>query len=84
MSMAQFDSAAEKFIQAAQIAPDYSIKDRPLLYTPNFMAAWAFEKTGKRPYACKYFKHFLDIAPTGERETSKANHAEEFISRRCH
>ncbi len=84
MSMAQFDSAAEKFIRAADIAPDYSIKNRALRYTPNFMAAWAFEKTGKLPHACQYFKRFLEVSPPEEREQTKADHAEKYINRRCH
>ena len=83
MSMAQFDSAAEKFIQAAALVPDYGIKGRRLQYTPNFMAAWAYEKMGKTQEACLYFRKFLDIAPLGDRELTKAEHAQEYVSSHC-
>src|SRR3990172_132688 len=40
MSMAEFESAARKFLKAAALVPDYGVKDRNLRYTPVFMAAW--------------------------------------------
>lgn len=83
MSMAEFESAAEKFIRAADLVPDYGIKGRRLQYTPNFMAAWAFEKMGKAQNACLYFKKFLDIAPLGDRELTKTEHAQEYVSSHC-
>ena len=83
MSMAQFRSAVEKFIQAASIVPDYQIRGRSLLYTPTFMAAWAFEKIKDFHQSCRYFKQFLEIAPLEYREETKVKHAQEFLSGQC-
>ena len=83
MSMAQFESAAEKFIKAASIIPDYQVRDRKLLYTPTFMAAWAFEKDGNKEKACRYYSQFLRIAPPEFREASKVDHAGDFLKTTC-
>ena len=83
MSTAKFDAAAQKFIKAAGLVSDYQIKDKPLRYTPNFMAAWAFEKTGNMAEACRYYGRFLEIAPPEEWEPTKAEHAQEFLDRHC-
>jgi hypothetical protein len=83
MSMAEFDSAAEKFIKAASMVPDYGIKGRKLQYTPNFMAGWAFEKMGMVKNACVYFKKFLDVAPPGDRELTKTEHAQDYVDSHC-
>jgi tetratricopeptide (TPR) repeat protein len=83
MSMAEFESAATKFLYAAAMVPDYGITGRPLRYTPTFMAAWALEKLGRREEACRYFKKFLEIAPTDSREPSKVEHAQEYLGRQC-
>jgi tetratricopeptide (TPR) repeat protein len=83
MSMAQFKSAAEKFIEAARLVPDYGIKDRPLRYTPTFLAAWAYEKLRNVSEACRYFKKFLEIASQLDREPSKVQHAESYIKLHC-
>ena len=83
MSMAQFDSAARKFLEAATMVQDYQIKDRKLRYTPTFMAAWAFEKEGHRAEACRSYQRFLEIAPPEYREATKADHAKDYLSRHC-
>jgi tetratricopeptide (TPR) repeat protein len=83
MSMAQFDSAAKKFLEAAARVRDYQIRDRNLRYTPTFMAAWAFEKEGDRIEACRYYRRFLEIAPQEHREETKADHAVDYLHRHC-
>ncbi len=83
MSEAQFEQAAAKFIRAARIAPDYTIGGRPLLYTPNFMAAWAYEKLGNSEDACRYFRKFLEVAPHDTIESTKADHARDYLRGHC-
>lgn len=83
MSTARFQSAAQKFIQAASIVPDYQIRGKSLLYTPTFMAAWAFEKIKDFSRSCRYYKQFLEIAPLEFREETKVKHAQEFLSGQC-
>ncbi len=83
MSMAQFKSAAEKFIQAANLVPDYQIKDQKLGYTPTFMAAWSYEKIGNVSEACRYFRRFLEIITLEEREPTKSEHAEDYLIHHC-
>ena len=83
MNTAQFGSAAEKFIQAAALFPDYAIRSKGLLYTPNFMAAWAYEKIGDAPKACRYFKRFIEVAPIETREETKTDHAKSYLGRHC-
>ena len=83
MSTAQFQPAAQKFIKAASIAQDYQIRGRSLVYTPIFMAAWAFEKIKDFDQSCRYFKQFLEISPVEYREETKVKHAREFLGGHC-
>lgn len=83
MSMALFRSAALKFIQAASMVPDYQIRGKSLLYTPTFMAAWAFEKIKDFSQSCRYYRQFLEIAPLEFREETKVKHAQEFLYGKC-
>lgn len=83
MSMAEFESAARKFLKAAALVPDYGVKDRNLRYTPTFMAAWAFEKIGDEAEACRYFRRFLEIASPEDREPTKGEHATDYLNRHC-
>jgi tetratricopeptide (TPR) repeat protein len=83
MSMAQFDSAAKKFLMAAAIITDYQIRGQKLRYTPTFMAAWAFEKEGHPAEACRHFRRFLEIAPQEHREKTKVDHAVDYLHRHC-
>lgn len=83
MSQAAFEAAAEKFARAAAILPDYAIEGRPLEYTPNFMAAWAYEKLGDAGRACRYYDRFLELAPAARAEPSKLDHARAFVTQQC-
>jgi tetratricopeptide (TPR) repeat protein len=83
MSQAAFESAADKFLRAAAIVPDYAIEDRPLRYTPTFMAAWAYEKLGAAARACRYYGRFLEIAPADRAEPTKLEHARAFVDQHC-
>ena len=83
MSMAQFEAAAEKFLEAAAMVSDYQIKNQKLRYTPTFMAAWAHEKLGNFAEACLYFREFLEISPEDERELTKVKHATDYLNDRC-
>ncbi|MEW6325234.1 MAG: tetratricopeptide repeat protein [Nitrospirota bacterium] len=83
MSKARFDEAIEHFQQAADLVPDYGITRRGLLYTPNFMTGWAYEKLGRSEEACRYFRRFLETAPVQRLEADKADHATEFMQRHC-
>lgn len=84
MSKARFVEAIELFDHAARMAPDYHIMNRKLSYTPTFMAAWAYEKIGRKTKACEYFRRFLDTAPADLIEADKAAHAREYLSQFCH
>lgn len=83
MSQAAFEAAADKFLRAAAILPDYAIEHRPLIYTPNFMAAWAYEKIGDSARACRYYDRFLELAPAARAERSKLEHARAFVDQHC-
>lgn len=83
MSKARFEDAVEHFQKAAALVPDYGITRRGLRYTPNFMTAWAYEKLGRSEEACRYFRHFLDLAPGEWLEAEKADHANGFLARHC-
>jgi tetratricopeptide (TPR) repeat protein len=83
MSKARFEEAIEQFQQAAALVPDYGITRRGLLYTPNFMTGWAYEKMGQDDAACRYFRRFLDFAPSRSLEAGKADHASAFLARHC-
>lgn len=79
MSMARFEEAIVEFGKAAALLPDYRIQGRPLIYTPIFMTAWAYEKIGSLGKACEHYLKFLDVAPPGRVEASKALHAREIL-----
>lgn len=83
MSQAQFESAADKFLAAAQRVPDYGLSGGELRYTPTFMAAWAYEKIGRRSLACRYFSEFLRIASETSDEPTKLNHARDYLRQFC-
>lgn len=83
MSTAEFQSAADKFLKAGRMVPDYGIKDRSFRYTPTFMAAWAFEKMVNIPEACRYFRRFLKITTHADRESTKEVHAQSYIEDHC-
>jgi tetratricopeptide (TPR) repeat protein len=79
MSQALFEEAIVEFKKAAALVSDYQLRGRPLLYTPNFMAAWAYEKIGRRAEACEYYGKFLKLAPPDLIEATKAEHAKEYL-----
>ena len=82
MSEAKFDEAILLFQQAFRLKSDYEISGKPLIYTPLFMTAWAYEKTGDIPKACENFRLFIERA--GSRaEPSKKEHADHFIKDHC-
>jgi tetratricopeptide (TPR) repeat protein len=83
MSMARFEEAIEEFEKAAALFPDYHIQGQPLVYTPIFMTAWAYEKIGQMEKACRYYRTFLEIPPSDALELSKASHAEEVLGTQC-
>ena len=83
MSQAAFEKAIEAFDKAAALAKDYEILGRPLTYTPVFMAAWAGEKIGRVKEACGAYRRFLQIAPPGRVEATKAEHAKEYLKLHC-
>ncbi len=83
MSKARFEEAIDQFQKAADLVPDYGITRRGLLYTPNFMIAWANEKLGRDQEACRYFHRFLELAPGEWLEPSKADHAKTFLTGHC-
>ncbi|GEM_PF-1802960 len=84
MSMARFEEAITEFNQAAALLPDYQIQGRPLIYTPIFMAGWAYEKIGRLNEACHNYRKFLEIAPPEMVEETKAQHAREVLEQCCH
>jgi tetratricopeptide (TPR) repeat protein len=83
MSEAEFEEAISEFQKAAALAEDYQIIGRPLVYTPVFMTAWAHEKIGRIPDACRGFARFLAIAPPGSVEKTKAEHAGDYLKQHC-
>ncbi len=82
MSEAKFDEAILLFQQAAQLKSDYEISGRPLLYTPIFMTAWAYEKTGESGKACETFHLFINRSGALAEPAKKA-HADQFIKNHC-
>lgn len=83
MSEAEFEAAIAEFESAAALVKDYQIIGRPLVYTPVFMTAWANEKIGRIPDACRKFKQFLAIAPPETVEATKADHARDYLNQHC-
>lgn len=79
LSMARFDEAIAEFEKAAAFYPDYQIQGQPLVYTPIFMTAWAFEKIGRIDEACEYYRKFLEISPPDAVEATKIQHAREVL-----
>ncbi|HET6466104.1 MAG TPA: hypothetical protein VLY20_09650 [Nitrospiria bacterium] len=84
MSEAEFEEAIVEFQTAAALAKDYQIRNRPLIYTPVFMTAWAYEKIGRMSAACGEFQRFLKIAPADAIESTKAEHARDYLKQHCH
>ncbi|MHB8481520.1 MAG: tetratricopeptide repeat protein [Nitrospiria bacterium] len=82
MSEAKFEEAADLFQEAAKLKSDYEISGKPLLYTPTFMTAWAYEKIGDRKKACDEFSLFLKRAGVLV-EPTKKEHADDFIKKHC-
>ncbi len=83
MSKADFEEAIAEFQSAAALAKDYQIIGRPLVYTPVFMTAWAYEKIGRTHEACRGFQQFLAIAPSESVEATKADHASDYLKQHC-
>lgn len=83
MSEAEFEAAIAEFQSAAALAKDYQIIGRPLVYTPVFMTAWAYEKIGRIHEACREFQRFLAMAPPEAVEQTKAEHARDYLKQHC-
>ena len=83
MSQARFEDAIRHFLRAAELAEDYQVQGRPLVYTPVFMAAWAHEKSEKRAGACREYRRFLKVALSEKMEPTKAEHARDYLSQYC-
>ena len=82
MSEAKFEEAVVLFQEAAKLKSDYEITGRPLLYTPIFMSAWAYEKIGDKKNACDAFRLFINRSGASA-ESTKKDHAEHFIKNYC-
>lgn len=82
MSEAKFEEAILFFQQASKIKSDYEISGRALLYTPTFMTAWAYEKTGDTAKACETFQLFINRSGASAEQNKKA-HADQFIKNHC-
>jgi tetratricopeptide (TPR) repeat protein len=82
MAEAKFEEAILLFQQASRIKSDYEISGRALLYTPTFMTAWAYEKTGDSAKACETFQLFNNRSGALAEPTKKA-HADQFIKNHC-
>ena len=83
MSQARFEDAIRHFLRAAELAGDYQVQGRPLVYTPVFMAAWAYEKIVKRAGACREYRRFLKVALSEKMEPTKAEHARDYLAQYC-
>ena len=79
LSMARFEEAIVEFEKAVALYPDYQIQGQPLVYTPIFMTAWAYEKIGRIDKACEYYRKFLEISPPDAVEATKAQHARDVL-----
>jgi tetratricopeptide (TPR) repeat protein len=83
MSEARFAEAIEAFDRAADVATDYTIMGRSLMYTPVFMSGWASEKIGRTREACRAYREYRRIAVEHPVEPTKVDHAKAFISTNC-
>jgi tetratricopeptide (TPR) repeat protein len=83
MSEARFAEAIEAFDRAADVATDYTIMGRSLMYTPVFMSGWASEKIGRSHQACRAYREYLRMAVEHPVEPTKVDHAKGFISANC-
>lgn len=82
MSEAKFEEAIILFEQATRLKSDYEITGRPLVYTPIFMTAWAYEKLGNSKKACEAFHLYIQRSGTSA-EPTKKDHADHFIKNYC-
>jgi len=82
MSEAKFEEAIVLFDRAAHLKSDYEITGRPLVYTPIFMTAWAYEKLGNSKKACESFHLYINRSGTSA-EPTKKDHADHFIKNYC-
>lgn len=83
MSEARFEDAIVAFQRAAALRDDYAITGRALIYTPSFMTGWALEKIGRTEPACRGYRRFLDLAQTEIAESTKIDHAADYIETHC-
>ncbi|MEW6681657.1 MAG: hypothetical protein AB1451_01875 [Nitrospirota bacterium] len=83
MSEARFEDAIAAFARAAQVADDYAISGKPLMYTPVFMTGWASEKIGRTREACAAYRHYLRLAVEHPVEPTKVDHASAYVSTNC-
>lgn len=83
MSEARFTDAIDAFHRAAELADDYSIPGKPLMYTPVFMTGWASEKIARTREACAAYRRYLRLAVEHPAEPTKVEHANGYISANC-
>jgi tetratricopeptide (TPR) repeat protein len=83
MSEARFTDAIDAFQRAAELAEDYSIPGKPLMYTPIFMTGWASEKIARTREACDAYRRYLRLAVEHPVEPTKVEHAKAYISTTC-
>lgn len=83
MSEARFEDAIEAFERAAELATDYAIVGRPLMYTPVFMTAWAAEKIDRTSKACAAYRRYVRLAAEHPVEPTKIDHATAYVSTHC-
>ncbi|MFZ5863241.1 MAG: tetratricopeptide repeat protein [Nitrospirota bacterium] len=83
MSEARFEDAIAAFDRAAEVATDYAIIGRPLMYTPVFMSGWGSEKIGRTRQACRAYRDYLRIAVEHPGEPTKVDHAKAFTAANC-
>jgi hypothetical protein len=83
MSEARFEDAIAAFDSAAQLAADYTIVGRSLMYTPVFMSGWGSEKIGRTQQACRAYREYLRIAVEHPIEPTKVDHANAYVTANC-
>ncbi|MFZ5877193.1 MAG: hypothetical protein ACOYXU_12415 [Nitrospirota bacterium] len=83
MSEARFEDAIAAFDHAAELAADYAIMGRPLMYTPVFMSGWGSEKIGRTKHACRAYREYLRIAVEHPVEPTKVDHANAYVAANC-